>query len=211
MILYDYILSASCYKVRLMASLIGVPLTLKAVNFHPQRAHKSPQMLALNPEGTLPILVNGDDVLTQSAEMLRFLVKDRADWLGNDPAQTNHWLGFAADLNASLGLARLHDVLSFEADIDQVRRAGITHLRKLEERLTEQRIDGLAFLTGNAPTIADIACFPNTALAPDGGVSLDPYPAIRLWMRDIRTLPGFIEMPGIHRLHELVTPGEITG
>ena len=47
MILYDYVLSASCYKVRLMASLIGVPLMLKAVNFHPERAHKSPEMLAL--------------------------------------------------------------------------------------------------------------------------------------------------------------------
>jgi glutathione S-transferase len=41
------------------------------------------------------------------------------------------------------------------------------------------------------------------ALAPDGGVSLDPYPAIRLWSRALRSLENFIEMPGIHRLHEL--------
>ncbi|MEK1891928.1 MAG: glutathione S-transferase family protein, partial [Rhizobium sp.] len=53
------------------------------------------------------------------------------------------------------------------------------------------------------PTVADIACFPYVALAPDGGVSLDPYPAIRLWSRAIRALDAFIEMPGIHRLHEL--------
>ncbi len=33
MILYDYVLSASCYKVRLMAALLGVPLTLRAVKF----------------------------------------------------------------------------------------------------------------------------------------------------------------------------------
>ena len=44
MILYDYVLSASCYKVRLMASLLGQDLTLHAVNFHPAREHKSPQM-----------------------------------------------------------------------------------------------------------------------------------------------------------------------
>lgn len=208
MILYDYVLSASCYKVRLMASLIGVPLTLKAVNFHPERAHKSPEMLALNPEGTLPILVSGDEVLTQSAEILRYLVKDHAEWLGDDPVLLQQWLDFAAGLNTSLGMARLHDILSFEADIEQVRRDGTVQLRQLEERLSEQRIDGFAFLTGGAPTIADIACFPNTALAPDGGVSLDPYPAIRLWMRDIRSLPNFIEMPGIHRLHELAIPSE---
>ena len=211
MILYDYILSASCYKVRLMASLIGVPLTLKGVNFHPEKEHKSHDMLALNPDGTLPTLVDGDRVLTQSTEILRHLVSNKApEWLGKTTAQTDHWLLFASALNSSLGMARLHDILSYETDIDQVRRDGVAQLRQLEEHLTEQRIEGLAFLTGDTPTIADIACFPNTALAPDGGVSLDPYPAIRLWMRDIRSLPRFIEMPGIHRMHELVDPSGAT-
>lgn len=203
MILYDYVLSASCYKVRLMAALLGKNLTLRAVNFHPAREHKSPEMLALNPKGTLPILQDGDLILTDSADMLRCLTADALDWRSSDDER---WLGFASDLNESLGLARLHDVIGYEADIDKARSDGITALRKLEEHLTEQRFDGMTFLTGATPTIADIACFPNTALAPDGGVSLDPYPSIRLWMRAIRSLPGFIEMPGIHRLHELAHP-----
>jgi glutathione S-transferase len=62
---------------------------------------------------------------------------------------------------------------------------------------------GDAFLAGNRPTLADIACFPHAMLAPDGGISTDPYPTIRLWTRSLRALPRFIEMPGIHRLHEL--------
>lgn len=206
MILYDYILSASCYKVRLMAALLNVPLILKAVNFHPEQEHKSAEMLALNPEGTLPVLVDGGTVLVNSADILRHLVASQsADWQGEQDTQ---WLEFAARLNTSLGAARLHDILSFDADVDQARKDGVAHLRALEEHLTEQRIDGMGFLTGGNPTLADIACFPNTALAPDGGVSLDPYPSIRLWLRDIRALPGFIEMPGIHRLHELATPPE---
>lgn len=210
MILYDYVLSASCYKVRLMAALLGMPLKLRAVNFHPEREHKSPEMLALNPAGTLPVLVDGELVMTQSADMLRHLAALKNPvWLGADPAETRKWLEFATGLNSSLGMARLHDVLSFAADIDQVRCDGIAQLRLLEEHLTERRFDGLIFLTDATPTIADIACFPNTALAPDGGVSLDPYPSIRLWMRAIRSLPGFIEMPSIHRLHEL-SPGPET-
>ena len=203
MILYDYVLSASCYKIRLMASLLGVELTLKAVNFHPERAHKSPEMLKLNPDGTLPILQDGDLILTDSAEMLKHLTRDAPDWRGEDEA----WLAFASALNESLGMARLHDVLNYDVDIDAARKAGVAQLRRLEEHLSEQRFDGLVFLTGAAPTISDIACFPNTALAPDGGVSLDYYPSIRLWMRAIRSLPGFIEMPGIHRLHELEAGG----
>jgi glutathione S-transferase len=145
MILYDYVLSASCYKVRLMAALLNIPLTLKAVNFHPEREHKSPDMLALNPKGTLPVLVDGHTVMAESTDMLRHLAELKGpDWLGEDDA---YWLDVAAQLNATLGLARLHDILSFDADISQVRQDGIFQLRQLEERLSEQRIDGMDFLS----------------------------------------------------------------
>ncbi|MEM6608074.1 MAG: glutathione S-transferase N-terminal domain-containing protein [Pseudomonadota bacterium] len=203
MILYDYVLSASCYKVRLMAALLGQTLELRAVNFHPARAHKSPEMLALNPAGTLPILKDGDLILNDSTDILRHLTEGMPGW---QSAEDDRWLDLAQALNASLGLARLHDILGYAADIAAARRTGIAQLRQLEAHLTEQRFAGGVFLTGSRPTIADIACFPNTALAPDGGVTLDHYPSIRLWMRAIRSLSGFIEMPGIHRLHELEVP-----
>lgn len=200
MILYDYILSASCYKIRLMAALVQVPLDLKSVNFHPENEHKSEAMLDLNPAGTLPVLVDGDTVMTETVDMLRH-VATQGDpaWVGAD----DKWLDFAVSLNETLGMARLHDILSYDVNIVQARGEGIKLLRRLELHLCKQRFAGHAFLTGASPTCADIACFPNTALAPDGGVSLDPYPSIRLWIRAIRSLPGFIEMPGIHRLHEL--------
>ena len=57
--LYDYVLSASCYKVRLMAALVGVKLELEAVDFHPGRMHKSAAFRQMNPAGTLPVLVDG--------------------------------------------------------------------------------------------------------------------------------------------------------
>lgn len=197
MILYDYILSASCYKVRLMAALLGVKLDLHAVDFHPGREHKGAAMLALNPAGTLPVLVDGALVLTDTGAMLAHLAGGTV-WLDHDP----RWLNMAGRLNASLGIARLHDMLHFPADIIAVRRAAVRALRELEAHLTERRWDGQIYLCADHPTIADIACFPNVVLAPDGGVSLDHYPSIRLWLRAIKSLPGFIEMPGIHRLHE---------
>jgi glutathione S-transferase len=198
MILYDYVLSASCYKIRLMAALMGVKLDLVAVDFHPGREHKGAALLALNPGGTLPVMVVDGVVLIDTSAMLIQLTQG-TEWRGAG----NEWFTMAGSLNASLGMARLHDMLHFPADIKAVRAEGIQHLRKLEEHLTERRLSGQIFLTADRATIADIACFPNVALAPDGGVSLDDYPSIRLWLRAIRSLPGFIEMPGIHRLHEL--------
>jgi glutathione S-transferase len=58
-----------------------------------------------------------------------------------------------------------------------------------------------AYLTGRdwlaveRPTIADIACFSYIAHAPEGGISLEPYPHVRHWLRRMEGLPGFVDMP----------------
>ncbi|MCJ8057216.1 glutathione S-transferase family protein [Shinella curvata] len=206
--LYDYILSPSCYKVRLMAALTGTTLDLRAVDFHPGLEHRGPELLALNPAGSIPILEDGDVLLTESSAMLVYLAAKAApDWLaGSDAkeaARVQQWLSFSGRLTSSLGGARLHEMLLRPGDIGALQSSGIAALRELELGLVEQAERGQKFLAADRPTVADIACFPYVALAPDGGVSLDPYPAIRLWSRRLRSLPGFIEMPGIHRLHEL--------
>lgn len=217
--LYDYVLSPSCYKVRLMAALTGVKLEIRPVDFHPGGEHRGPELLALNPAGSIPILEDGDLILTESAAMLAYLAARAAPiWLGSgtaeETARVQQWLSFSHRLTASLGGARLHEMLLRPGDIATLQAQGIAALRELEAGLVEQAQRGMRFLAADRPTIADIACFPYVALAPDGGVSLDPYPAIRLWTRAIRALDAFIEMPGIHRLHELnpepsIEPGEV--
>lgn len=208
MILYDYILSPDAYKVRLMAAFCGVKLDLRAVDVHPGREHQSAPLLALNPAGSIPILIDGDLILTESAAMLAYLARLAApEWLGDSDAagtaRLQQWLGVSSRLAAHLGGARATEMLLEPGDLSALQASGTLDLRELEAALTERRIAGQSFLAADRPTIADIAAFPYVALAPDGGLSLDPYPSIRLWMRAIRALPGFIEMPGIHRLHEL--------
>ena len=212
--LYDYVLSPSCYKVRLMAALAGVKLELRPVDFHPGGEHRSAEMLALNPAGTIPILENDGLLLTESSAMLAYIAAKAAPgWLGNssaeETARTQQWLAFSARLTSSLGGARLHQMLLVPGDIKSLQARGIAALRELEQGLFEQAERGQRFLSADRPTIADIACFPYVALAPDGGVPLDPYPAIRLWSRALRSQAGFIEMPGIHRLHELKPEPEL--
>lgn len=206
--LYDYVLSPSCYKVRLMAAILGIKLEIRPVDFHPGAEHRASELMALNPAGSIPILEDGALLLTESSAMLAYLAANAApEWLGHsspqETASVQQWLSFSHRLTANLGGARLHEMLLRPGDIKALQAQGIAALRELEAGLFEQGARGMQFLAGNRATIADIACFPYVALAPDGGISLDPYPLIRLWMRAIRSLPGFIEMPGIHRLHEL--------
>jgi glutathione S-transferase len=206
--LYDYILSPSCYKVRLMASLTGVKLEIRPVDFHPGMEHRGAELMALNPGGSIPILEDGNLVLTESSAMLAYIAAKAApDWLGSgaadETARIQQWLSFSHRLTANLGGARLHEMLLRPGDIGKLQSQGIAALRELEAGLFEQKLRGFRFLASDRPSIADIACFPYVALAPDGGISLDSYPTIRLWSRALRSLDGFIEMPGIHRLHDL--------
>jgi glutathione S-transferase len=53
------------------------------------------------------------------------------------------------------------------------------------------------WLAGDHATLADVACFPYVALAPEGGVALADYPAIVPWLARFRHLNRFVDMPGV--------------
>ncbi|MEL6682851.1 MAG: glutathione S-transferase family protein [Pseudomonadota bacterium] len=212
--LYNYVLSGNCYKVRLMAALLGVKYTTIAIDFYPGLEHRSQKMLALNPAGTLPVLTSGDMVLTETQAMLAWLALEN-DVSGLWYPQTDaclhaivqEWLSFSGRLTQSVGQGRLHDMLGWPVDGDAAKTAAIQDLRALELHLTDRVLEGGLWIAGDHPTIADIACFPYVALSPDAGIEHDGYPAIRNWLYAIRGLPGFVTMPGIHYLHDVPRSG----
>ncbi len=90
------------------------------------------------------------------------------------------------------GDARLHDKFGYKVDVAQARDNAKHILSIFEAHLA--RNDWLAL---GRPTIADIACMPYIALGHEGGVPLDPYPAVAAWVSRVKKLPGFIGMPAI--------------
>jgi glutathione S-transferase len=50
------------------------------------------------------------------------------------------------------------------------------------------------YLAAAHPTIADLALYSYTSHAPEGGVSLEPYPQLRAWLARIEALPGYVSM-----------------
>src|SRR5204862_4099494 len=65
-----------------------------------------------------------------------------------------------------------------------------TLFARMESQLSTQ--DWLAAAT---PTIADVALYSYTAHAPEGGISLEPYPKLRAWLARVEALPGFVDVP----------------
>jgi glutathione S-transferase len=202
--LYDYVLSGNCYKIRLLMGFLGVPYETVPVDFYPGRAHRAPDFLDLNPLGQLPVLDDGGLILRDAQAILLYLAnrydQTRKWWPATDPAsvgKTAQWLAFADLITATASAARLHDMLGYTLNVEEARAGAHRAFRILEDHLTDREFEDCGWLVGGAPTIADISCFPYTALAGDGGIDISIYPAIGRWLHRFASLPKFTDMPGI--------------
>ncbi|MEX3009675.1 glutathione S-transferase family protein [Hoeflea sp. TYP-13] len=203
--LYDYVLSGNCYKIRLLAAFLKLDYQTEPVDFYPGKQHKNEEFLTINPLGQLPVLRDGDLVIRDAQAILLYLANkydsERSWWPANNALRVGEvamWLSFADQITSTASAARLHDMLGYELDVDAARSGANTLFRVLEDHLTDREFDGDDWIAGDCPTIADIACFPYTALCGDGGISLQPFPAIQRWVRRFTALPGFVAMPGIN-------------
>ena len=70
--LYDFAFSTNCRKVRALAYELGIPLEFVSVDL-PKGAQRTPAFLAVNPNGRVPVLVDGDLRLTESQAILAYL------------------------------------------------------------------------------------------------------------------------------------------
>ncbi len=62
-------------------------------------------------------------------------------------------------------------------------------------KVLDQSLAGQNFLTGTAPTIADIACFGVTHYLADGNFNIADWPAVKAWSDRMTALPGY-KTPG---------------
>jgi glutathione S-transferase len=81
---------------------------------------------------------------------------------------------------------------STEQTLAEAKVRGNKSLEILQKRLGKEK-----WLALGRPTIADTAIFVYVALAPMGDISLDPYPAVKRWIEDIKKLPRFIPIDGL--------------
>src|SRR6478609_10018195 len=193
--LYRFALSGHSHRAELMLSLLGVPAELVNVDLA-KGEHKQPPFLAKNGFGQVPVLDDGAFTLSDSNAILVYLAEryDAADrYWPRDPArraQVQRWLSVAAgQLAAGPAAARL--VRVFKVPLDHALAVRKAHDLFL---VLENELAARHFLVGETPTLADVALYTYTAHAPEGGVSLAAYPAIRNWLSRIEALPGFVPM-----------------
>jgi len=193
-LLHGTALSGHTHRVELMLSLLGLPY--RRVDA-PADVRRTPEFLAKNPLGQIPVIEDGDVVLADSNAILVYLAK-RYDaggsWLPEEPtaaAAVQRWLSLAAgEVMYGPAMARMATLFGAAADPTITEAIAARLLSFMEAHLATRR-----YLAGEAPTIADVACYSYVAHAPEGRISLEPYPAIRGWLGRIEALPRFKPMP----------------
>ena len=192
--IHRFALSGHSHRVELFAALTGINHTLIDVDLGAGE-HKKEPYLSLNPAGQVPTIEDGDTVIADSNAILVYLARKYApDWLPNDPvgeAEVQKFLSLAAgEIANGPAAARLITVFGSKLDADTAAATAKVALSRLEAHL-----DGREWLVGARPSIADVAIYSYTAHAPEGNVSLEPYPNVRALLARIQSLPGFVGMP----------------
>ncbi len=190
--LYSNPISGHSHRARLFLSLLGVEFELIDIDLA-GRQQKSAEFLAINSFGQVPVLVHKDAIIADSNAILVYLAKkyNRTDWLPEDShqaARIQKWLSVAAgEIVRGPGAARLITLLKAPFPVEETIARSHNILNLIEVEFATK-----PFISGDQPTIADVALYSYIASAPEGNVDLAGYPKIRAWLTSIESLPGFI-------------------
>lgn len=193
--LHTTLLSGHGHRVKLFLTLLDLPFEVIELNMA-AGDNRRPEYLKLNPFGQVPTIEDGETVLFDSNAILVYLAKRYGDpsWLPQDApgaAAVQRWLSLAAGQIAyGPCAARLVTVFGAPLNLDTAQKIALKLFDVLDAELASKN-----FAAGDRVSIADIAAHTYIAHAPEGGVSLEPYPNIRAWLRRVEALPRFIAMP----------------
>jgi glutathione S-transferase len=194
-VLYDFRSSGNGYKCRLTLKALGIPYEYRERDII-AGATRTPEFLAINPNGKIPVLVVPDRgplaeshaIINYLAEGTKLMPADRYE-----RALVWQWLCFEQyQLEPGVATVRfmLHYLNQTKEELgvrytDRFQR-GADALAVLEKGLTGRR-----WLVGDNATLADIGLFAYTHVANEAGYRLEDYPAISAWIAEFKRLPWY--------------------
>ena len=192
--IHSFATSGHAHRAVLFAALAGIDHEVIEVDLA-GGAHMQPDFLAMNPAGQVPVIEDGDTIVSDANAILVYLARKYApSFIPTDPvqeAEVQKFLTLAAgEMAFGPAAARLITVFGAPLDAEFCQTVATRYLEKIEAHMK-----GREFLVGDGPTIADVALYSYTAHAPEGNVSLEPYPNVRRLLSNIEALPGFVPMP----------------
>ncbi len=193
--LYSFPLSGHAHRARLALSLLGLSADIQDIDLAGGE-QKSDWFTKLNPAGQVPVLVDGDTVISESTAILTYLGKKFDDGSlfptdAENAAQLEKWFVSASTgLAAGPARARLINLFAAPYDKEETVQNAHAYLADLNRYLADK-----TYLVADRFTFADVAIYSYVAHAPEGDVSLKAYPHVEAWITRVEAQDKFIPMP----------------
>jgi glutathione S-transferase len=187
-------------KVCALAKFLGLPVEFVRVDLR-KGEHRTPEFLAMNPNGKVPVLVDGDLVLWEStAIMVHLAVKARSDLWPSDAAgqvEVLRWLCW--DLTH---FSRHGATLYFENVIKRYIGRGEAEPSAVEEAtgffrhfaaVLDANLAKRDFVAGSKLSVADFSVGVLLPWAKDIHLPIEDFPHVVRWHERMMALPGWRE------------------
>ncbi|MDZ4379935.1 MAG: glutathione S-transferase family protein [Parvibaculum sp.] len=196
--LYQMQDSGNCYKVRLAAHRLGLPLELVDIDILKGES-RTGDFLARNPNGRVPTLEFNDGRTLAESNAIMFYLAEGTALLPADRfarAQALQWMFFEQYSHEPyIAVARFWHSIKPGGREEKKDRFPEWHERGYQAlAVMERHLSTHDWFAGNACSIADIALYAYTHVAHEGDFDIAPYKAIGAWMERIRAEPGHVPM-----------------
>jgi glutathione S-transferase len=196
-LLYDSPVSGNCYKVRLILAYLGLPYERRTMDVA-DRTNRADVLGGLNPALRVPTLVLDDGrALAESGAILWYFGEGTALVPADryERARMLQWMFFEQyDHEPSIAVVRFWVAYSGRPEEFADRLADRTAAGYRALDAMERHLAGREFLVGVSPTLADIALYAYTHVAPEGGFDLTGYPAIAAWLERVAAMPRHVSI-----------------
>jgi glutathione S-transferase len=189
--IYGDSISGNCHKVRWAADILGLAYEWVETDVL-TGSTRTPSFLSMNPAGQVPLVLLDDGrPLAQSNAIILHLAEG-SSLIPADPYQRARmlewlfWEQYSHEPYVAVARFQVRYLGKSPAELeprllDRARQA----LQRLEDATA-----GAGFLVGETLSLADIALVAYTRLAPEGGLDLGPYPAVRAWIARVEQALG---------------------
>ena len=196
--LYDNLSSGNGYKVRLLLTQLGIQFQRIELDTFAGET-RTPEFLAKNPNGRIPALELEDGTVLAESNAILFFLAEGTPFLPEnrfERARVLQWMFFEQYSHEPYVAVPRAWILHPPAgglspaqisELDERRAKGHAALAVMERHLADR-----PFMAGNRYSIADIALYAYTHVAPEGGIVLDGYRSINAWLDRVAGQPGYI-------------------
>jgi glutathione S-transferase len=195
----SHVPSGNAYKVELLLSHLRIPYTTTSLWILPPNSEThTPEFLALNPDGHVPVLVLDDGTPLTESNAIMFYLAEGTNYLPDDKigkAQALKWL-FFEQFSHEPYVAKFkfrtywapHGFSDLSDDgIKQMKDKGQAALD-----IMERHLEGKRWFVGDRYSIADIGLHVYTMTAEQTGFTVGPN--VKAWLERITLTDGWVRI-----------------